>query len=1330
MFAIPIATLIFGSKYSSFGIYLRDVNLIIGTIYVCDFIGRMILYKIYHATKKKFLYIDISIALFQLYVICSLYFDNNYVYSDIGLWCIKIIAVLRFIRLIFSFPYILKFVVVFMCSIGEIIPLFIFGAVVVFLFGVLGMACEWNVDHTLLFPAKSYGFRNLSQACITLLAFGSSNSWSTIMAMCDRVDIFYALPRALSSTIMKLYFFLFYIFTVIFLQSFALILCIRYQNVISDTCGLAYDEIEHFRATWRDIFLFKPKLNLVELCKLLRHLDQPLGKKMKKGEIYPFSDFYRFVKTVIMNIPYEFEAKRIKSTIFRKKNFMHMKYSELPYQENYLEDFTTLPTNTKFTFGQILIAVHRVALLDSGLIDDTLHAERRAISQKYLTYFKYHIGRELIKMNQLLSNDERAQANILMMQRVNIQLYRLEFSKTLLHAISTLQYHIESTQLNSFYTYCIKRLSNLLEYELHSAQLKLKYETSLRKLSVGRTKIADVNRLSQCSKYVGELQHLQYKINNLIKTYGVVEWHIETEENVCMIQEEKNIAITSITIDDSNNIFIGTNTGFVNIYSCVSENNKRNTSNKNRGKFNYNLKQNIKVGNGKISALAVLRSGTQLLVAMDSILYLYIAASDPTNKGKYVQTIRLAVHRGQVNSITFTSRYFISCGSDGACMMWKFNSADPMRVCKAGFALNCCTILYRTANDMMVQDHFRHTLICGGANGRLVLLPLLHSGSKAPAHGITDEEYNIEAWNNPLVAVAYKKSSVTAVECAWGLIYTGSSDGEIKIWMLSDLPRTAVTGNKSCLYRNLVALVLLDSKAVHADTVSRITFAGNYMFTSSYDLSVISWPSPERHGSRFGFKQLCNRGVVSHTSRILSMDSNNSLLVTGDDIGTIIVRSCASKSTTIVPDNNFELFHYSTLKFSFIKYDFGECCVGILGGKEILYQTSLLITNTSSEIHKIRCSNAHISSLIIETHDATGIFDSGYNLMPYSSITILFSFVPLESQMYKFIVPMIIDEITARTVTLVGSGVRPVLSIEGGMSSYDFGAVAVHSRKSFTFTLVNECDAPLTVELMDVLGTNQFDPYSDELSDDEDTQEEKYDKRNDELEAVTVIVQHHSHNNKKESKFKSLSQIGIKISPHVLTLTPYFSATIEVEFCPTQAISSFDLPIRAAFRGNCRTILNVTGRSKVVRDMDNNGESDIFSEPLDKKGSEIEMVNYQISRLSESLSPGVLCNRLSTIKAYLSRQGWSINSTLNTSVILNRATGFFVELFDPTKSLSDGCISYANPLLANLEKKNKKPLVCVPQNIIICVHSSAKVSIEVWYHDSKLAEIEGQSKSH
>lgn len=1290
------------------------LNLIVASVYCVDFICRMIGYAYYRDTKRKYLIFDVLIAIAQLaFILLYTWFFESWKEVDPTILLLKFTSIIRFFRLFFSFSSSIIYIQVLLSSFGEIFSLLFCAYIVLILYAIIGMSWNWHYDESLGFPEYNFGFHSVTKASVTLLSFGSSNSWQIINEMCNRVDVWF-LPRILSSSFAKIYFYFFYLMFIIFWESFSLIIFIKYQNVSNGTCGLGEKEIAQFKRVWKDLFLFRPTITYRQLIEFLSKLDHPLGIKTGKHEHISYKTRLSFVRNVLLHMSYPHKAASIRFSIYRPKTYMECIYNDHPTSPMYLDDNLTIAQwdpNLKFSFGQVLIAVHRAVIVRTELRNADVIAAKRKLGNYYLGNIKYYIMRQQAEMSYFRTTQSAVVQKLL--QQCNLELYREIFINVMNNEIIVLRNSLNSFGLNSFRVFCLHRLNIALGDELRRATIKQTFETLfVEQVYVNKPTHSELLRLFYANKYKSNIELLKRKLLGLTTKYVPMEWNVDNMLRVhkfSFSDTKSKVEITALVLDSSNFIYIGSNTGTVKIYSpngdMLHQNNIEVNSN-----FFYQLQQTLQVAKAAVGSIAVSNSGSQLIVSVDSIIFVYLPTNNSNDKSKaqFTQLMRLTQHKSTITKLIIYSNCFISCGLDGACLLWKANSPELPRMYRnSSSPILCCSLFIRTTQAMHLLDYARNCIICGTNNGKMIVLPQPHSHSKPPMEGVKESDFITEAWKNPYQIQCFNKNTaITALVCAWDLVYTGSSDGEIKIFSVNDvvLKHNKVQDDRFS-FQHLINICILESKAVHANTVSGLVFTGNHLFSTSHDLSVITWPSPHRFGGRFGFQQTCERGVVDHNCPISAVDGNTTILATGDSAGNVLIRKAAQYQPAY-RFQCYELFNASEVEFSFREYDFGCCTLGTLGNQSLSYETKLVITNKSMNIHQLRCPTLKCScfSIVIESNISLSNFHhKGILLDPYSSIVILVIFAPFDVGSYEGSIAFTVDDLTTHIIEIKGRCTNTVITMVENESIIDFGSVQVFDECILTRTFHNESQIAVTFECLDVFSKASIDIFANESSSDEEDDGGLRKRRNQQNQQLMES---------EKSQFSALSQVGITIAPPIFTLEPKTSVEIKISFIPHHKINSFDVPLRIAYRGRVHNIVQLTGRSKFFKKID---------VPIDDiyRFVQPDSREYLVIRSNEILTEGVLCNCVANLSNMLRQQGWSYNSLMGSTALVNKTSGFFIELIDPTKSANS----------SDQEGPSSNITPYSPSTVMFAINCEIDCNIEIWCKDVKIADAIGEGES-
>jgi hypothetical protein len=692
------------------------------------------------------------------------------------------------------------------------------------------------------------------------------------------------------------------------------------------------------------------------------------------------------------------------------------------------------------------------------------------------------------------------------------------------------------------------------------------------------------------------------------------------------------------------------------------------------------------LGKYAINGIAVTPKSGNIFVCMNSEILVLGSVMKNTTTTELQVIARLSGHSGSVNCIRLSGNFFVTGGEDGRIILWKLHANTPLKICDIGTPVLSLALYFRTTHELTVSEFSRHAIIAG-TNSNIVMLPIPRISAA------NDDEYVNEAWDNPAVCDKYNKTAILSIECAWGNIYTGSLQGEVKVWTLRDMNKS----DKLFKYSQITNMYLLDAKAVHCDAVNALVFYGNHLFSCSSDMSIIAWPAPMQlvRGHGFGFHQDCHNGVVAHRAPVLTLSGNAYALASGDEEGNIVVRAPLSHNSGFTSD--FVPYKKIKVTFSFVEYDFHQCILESKSEKFREYEVTLKIKNASHEPLRLQCLFKKSSIFIIEPLSplTNSLNETGYDIFPFSSVYVKFIFIPTDTIKYETEIPFLVQNNNIHMIRLKGEGVKPALRLENFDTKFDFGCVEVGDHDLIDTAIYNETNSFMYVDCY-----NYFDRML-EVQDDED--ESTY------LEDETIIGDSSGANvsmnfNKKKKTIEkvkylrnSLSELGITITPSSFYLSPHSFMKITIVFTPTEALPPFNVPLRVGFLGGDRILASLNGRSKIR-------QSNVY-----------DMEEQQYNSMNKQIIYGSIITDLNDAKRLINLQGWNITSGIKSTVLYNYSTNVFLELIEDNNiENSKKKINFS---------KDEKYVACNTLLQCKCVYDC---TVEIWCNNIKMNETEGK----
>ncbi|CAM9119973.1 unnamed protein product, partial [Discosporangium mesarthrocarpum] len=200
-------------------------------------------------------------------------------------------------------------------------------------------------------------------------------------------------------------------------------------------------------------------------------------------------------------------------------------------------------------------------------------------------------------------------------------------------------------------------------------------------------------------------------------------------------------------------------------------------------------------------------------------------------------------HKGPVTCVLWHELYVFTGSADGTIKMWKrgakqhIQSANITKNAFASKSVRCLAIWHAVYDLPMmaacieVDEHQDVVppayLLAGDDNGNISVLPIR-----------TDTKFfAVDVWKIAFRQMVHRQGGVTAVEVAWGRIYTASgSMGVIRVWS----PHWEDSRKEK-----LMDLTQAGQFTAHSGPVTSIKYAKGIMLSASEDLSIVTWHPPE-----------------------------------------------------------------------------------------------------------------------------------------------------------------------------------------------------------------------------------------------------------------------------------------------------------------------------------------------------------------------------------------------------------------------------------------------------------------------------------------------------
>lgn len=308
------------SSLGQYNLMVIDVccNWIFSAVYVFRVSGKGIVSVLNGSLFEKqefmvFCFLTLQGANTLRFIIKGVQFTN----SNIWMMCSTILRI--HIMTIF-FPQIQSIFRILYICIPAFVPQILYVIMVIFIFGILGNDVFKGLQPHYgdnKFLEQNFNFQNFGQSFALLLAMGTGNVWTEVIAAFKnsagvRQGIGAAGGSSTSTSTLLLtvaidgFFLLFVFFFQVSLRTFPLIIIYSYLTNSGGTLGLAGQQIREFQAAWQNMANKSMRLFVTctyhEFFELLKTLPPPLGRL---GLNVSYLDSSRFAKRVLLCMPTE-----------------------------------------------------------------------------------------------------------------------------------------------------------------------------------------------------------------------------------------------------------------------------------------------------------------------------------------------------------------------------------------------------------------------------------------------------------------------------------------------------------------------------------------------------------------------------------------------------------------------------------------------------------------------------------------------------------------------------------------------------------------------------------------------------------------------------------------------------------------------------------------------------------------------------------------------------------------------------------------------------------------------------------------------------------------
>jgi WD40 repeat protein len=815
-----------------------------------------------------------------------------------------------------------------------------------------------------------------------------------------------------------------------------------------------------------------------------------------------------------------------------------------------------------FSFTQVLIAVHKRVVLyrrTNSEMDDA-----RKLAGQRLRELRHRVARAVVANKPIPRGVSSAAGyyQLQLLQRMDQELYRRNFIEIMGKGINSIAYRTNAFQISQFDLFFMNKLRLALQPEVASAQLQLKLS---QVLATPGCSDAVLKKRSLTKQHFWNLRKLNKQMEDLYSMNANNTWEISSIIE-CYSMSAKS-GVTALAVDAKSTIYAAFDNGDLKIY-CTSrpENLKPVT---------FSVQQKLTLEQ-EARCLTVTPDGKILMAGIgNSIAIFGWKAKRKFGRPQFAEMHRFSGHSDVANFVIPHGPFNISGAMDGYILLWDLNTETYIKSYNAGSAVYC-GVRINSPNELTSPElaGLPDMMVCGTRNGQLVLvgLPALKGGSGDIASSywpaVTQSTSTAEGLD--VTKLVASSVAVTALAVCWGYLFVGLADGSVQTWSFA-LNKTITYELVGLQFVKRVDIVRVHSVAWHAGPVTSIQLTGGYMFTGSYDYSILPWCRPEKQNvtQSVQYAQSTMGGLVMHTSPITAMGSNRFQLVSANQDGKIIVTVPRVINDVTALGASSALFEPDVtkyLKFSFLSYDFGPCF--IKHQKMVMRERTVLsITNTYTRPLTLQVTAARqcpqfdfqfehsinpVDLLSQVTESKTSKSRDIISILPFQTINFTILFVPEDEVNYLTNFEFLIESKKTVTISVKGTGVKPFVLVNG-MRTFDFGTCIANSggRKKLTLTLENPTPKDILVNTLDVEITDKDGNGTVTVPDYED-------------------ISHVSMKNR-----------DITILPECFILKGNGSMALHIAFRPRREYLPFEIDIRLHYCGATYTVGKILGRSEV-----------------------------------------------------------------------------------------------------------------------------------------------------
>lgn len=972
------------------------------------------------------------------------------------------------------------------------------------------------------FANGHYELRTFLGAFTFLINLACGEGWTGYMN---------AMFRSQSNIWVNIFWYLFLLGFYLLFETFKKILCIQYlmlyQRTSLDSSSVDLKLVQDFSLQWNRILKNRNQrgltlddtIDFLELMDLLSNLKEPLGLGRKVAYI----ELCRFTTNILLNM-FKPEKNLSLNNDWGREELFKWGDVKLLTDPSRVRELQLL----KFNFTQVLRAVHKKALLGTALFDEESSTKLREIAQTRLTILRWHLFM-MISTNRNKGGQTGLlnRQSVLLLQRLDIKLYRGFFLELMSKHLQSLQQRVESFHMTSQDVYVLKTFKSLIETELKATKKQTELARRLKdEVGYSGSNAHRLQKFLETQLYYNSIQRLAEDLNKYWDSKVTRVWTIDTLIKDTPIHEKGN-AISALAIDANNILYVALATGTIKIWK--------------REQGTFLCVEELSMGGGLVRCFSIASDGKVFAACGDEVIKIVVngalttrmslMTADALSQQRLFLKINVYTHTSAANAVCSYRKNFIIAGFVDGTVAMLSAQGNMMKTAKAGSEVFCmCTLKLKEEdvwkNDLKVSE----LLVCGTVSGKLFVLPLT--------------EGKVDSWKG--FAVPTGNAGISAVKTAWGYLYSGSISGVVKVWAVEVANKK---GPSSDSIAEVVNLICVRSDAVHTDAISTLSFTGGHLFSASLDMCTAAWTAPTNLKAKVprDFEQASYGAGVCHHGPIISMAANSNYLVTGDDQGSVVMRRPSSQSE----DFPCEEFTEPKVFLSCLEHDFGPCFLPLANHKA--FETIILTcTNNYHSAVIIMCIHSDSDVWRVEFESFSGsvagmaaVPDGGGSaskrsviISPNEKVAYRIKFSPREVMDYRCKIRFLIDGSKIRAVALKGSGIKPRIKVGGLLNPFELNVGVAYVRgdsgKSTSTQCVLQNPTPKALLLQCVGETAAEDEFN------------------------TVVL--------SDPLFKS----GLTVEPRSLVLGPGQSATLTVNYMPVEeGYVSVKLNCRVFLSGEC-----------------------------------------------------------------------------------------------------------------------------------------------------------------